>query len=112
MKAAMSAVNEGNIFRFLTKPCEKEDLGKAITTGLVQYRLVTAEKDLLENTLMSSIKVLVDVLSAASPEAFRRSIRIARYVRHLVAKFNLPSPWRFELHGGSKLLRCCRSWAA
>jgi DNA-binding NtrC family response regulator len=72
MDAAMSAVNEGNIFRFLTKPCEKDLLGKAITAGLMQYRLVTAEKDLLENTLMGSIKVLTDVLSAVSPEAFGR----------------------------------------
>src|SRR5450631_4101005 len=27
---AMSAVNEGNIFRFLTKPCSKENLSRAI----------------------------------------------------------------------------------
>src|SRR5882672_12238327 len=61
MTAAMNAVNEGNIFRFLTKPCDKETLSKAITTGFVQYRLVMAEKVLLENTLMGSIKVLSDV---------------------------------------------------
>src|SRR5882724_11839548 len=72
LNAAMDAANEGNIFRFLTKPCEKDVLGKAITTGLVQHRLVAAEKELLENTLMGSIKVLTDVLSAASPEAFGR----------------------------------------
>jgi response regulator RpfG family c-di-GMP phosphodiesterase len=96
LDAAMHAVNEGNIFRFLTKPCDKEVLIDAITAGLVQYRLVTAEKELLEKTLMGSIKVLTEVLSAASPEAFGRSMRITRYVRHLVAKFSLPSPWRFE----------------
>jgi len=92
----MHAVNEGNIFRFLTKPCNKELLAKAITTGLVQYRLVTAEKELLENTLMGSIKVLTDVLSLVNPVAFGRSMRITRYVRHLVKKFNLGSAWRFE----------------
>ena len=96
MNAAMDAVNEGNIFRFLTKPCEKEVLGKAITAGLVQYRLVTAEKELLENTLMGSIKVLTDVLSAVSPEAFGRSMRITRCVSHIVGKFALTSPWRYE----------------
>lgn len=106
LNAAMDAVNEGNIFRFLTKPCEKETLGKAITTGLVQYRLVAAEKELLENTLMGSIKVLTDVLSAASPEAFGRSMRIARYVRHLVGKFSLPSPWRFEAAAMLSQLGC------
>src|SRR5271168_2714080 len=39
---AVSAVNEGNIFRFLTKPCNKATLGKALTAGLMQYRLLTA----------------------------------------------------------------------
>jgi len=106
LNAAMDAVNEGNIFRFLTKPCEKDVLGKAITTGLVQYRLVTAEKELLENTLMGSIKVLTDVLAAASPEAFGRSMRIARYVRHLVTKFSLGSPWRFEAAAMLSQLGC------
>ncbi|MGA7572922.1 MAG: response regulator [Terriglobales bacterium] len=106
LSAAMEAVNEGNIFRFLTKPCDKDVLAKAITTGFVQYRLVTAEKELLENTLMGSIKVLTDVLSAASPEAFGRSLRIARYVRHLVSKFGLPSPWRFEAAAMLSQLGC------
>jgi CheY-like chemotaxis protein len=106
MDAAMSAVNEGNIFRFLTKPCEKDLLGKAITAGLMQYRLVTAEKDLLENTLMGSIKVLTDVLSAVSPEAFGRSMRITRCMRHLVAKFGLSSPWRFEAAAMLSQLGC------
>jgi CheY-like chemotaxis protein len=106
VNAAMDAVNEGQIFRFLTKPCEKDVLGKAITTGLVQYRLVTAEKELLENTLMGSIKVLTDVLAAASPEAFGRSMRIARYVGHLVSKFGLSSPWRFEAAAMLSQLGC------
>ncbi len=106
LNAAMDAVNEGNIFRFLTKPCEKDILSKAITAGLLQYRLVTAEKELLENTLMGSIKVLTDVLSAVSPEAFGRSMRITRCVRHLVSKFGLSSPWRFEAAAMLSQLGC------
>jgi response regulator RpfG family c-di-GMP phosphodiesterase len=106
LDAAMDAVNEGNIFRFLTKPCEKNVLTNAINAGLEQYRLVMAEKELLERTLMGSIKVLTEVLSAASPEAFGRSMRIARYVRHLVARLNLPSPWRFEAAAMLSQLGC------
>jgi len=106
LDAAILAVNEGNIFRFLTKPCDKEVLTKAIAAGLIQYRLVTAEKELLENTLMGSIKVLTEVLSAASPEAFGRSMRIARYVRHLVEKYSLPSRWRFEAAAMLSQLGC------
>jgi len=106
LNSAMEAVNEGNIFRFLTKPCDKEVLAKAVTTGLIQYRLVTAERELLENTLMGSIKVLTDVLSAAVPEAFGRSLRIARCVRHLVNKWKLPEPWRFEAAAMLSQLGC------
>jgi DNA-binding NtrC family response regulator len=66
LQSAMNAVNEGHIFRFLTKPCESDVLKKTLTTCLVQYRLITAEKELLENTLMGAIKVLTDVLSLAT----------------------------------------------
>jgi ActR/RegA family two-component response regulator len=106
LSAAMEAVNEGNIFRFLTKPCEKDVLIKAIAAGQAQHRLIVAEKELLENTLMGSIKVLTEVLGAASPEAFGRSIRIARYVRYLAAKFKLPTPWIFEAAAMLSQLGC------
>src|ERR1700744_2345082 len=31
LQSAIGAVNEGSIFRFLTKPCEKETLAKTLT---------------------------------------------------------------------------------
>jgi CheY-like chemotaxis protein len=102
----IDAVNRGNIFRLLAKPSEPEVLLQAINSGLVQYRLVTAEKDLLENTLMGSIKVLTDVLSVVSPEAFGKSLRITHCVRHLVAKFHLPSSWCFEAAAMLSQLGC------
>jgi FixJ family two-component response regulator len=46
INAAIDAVNEGNIFRFLTKPCTKEALVDAIHIGLAQYRSITTEKKL------------------------------------------------------------------
>lgn len=106
INAAMDAVNEGNIFRFLAKPCPQDVLTNAVTSGLVQYRLITSEKDLLENTLMGSIKVLTDVLAAVNPEAFGKSLRITRCVRHLAAKFHLPSSWCFEAAAMLSQLGC------
>ena len=106
MQAAIDAVNQGSVFRFLTKPCEKETLAKAITTGFVQYQLVIAEKVLLENTLMGCIKVLSEVLGLANPAAFGRSVRITGYVRHMVKKMKLSSPWRFEIAAMLSQLGC------
>jgi response regulator RpfG family c-di-GMP phosphodiesterase len=95
--ATIAAVNEGSIFRFLTKPCENDHLVKALTAALEQYRLVQAERELLEHTLIGSIEVLSEILSLVSPLAFSRSHRIRRYVRHMAGELGLPEPWQYEV---------------
>jgi len=45
LDAAIEAVNKGHIFRFLTKPCRKDVLVKAIGEGFAQYRAAEAEKE-------------------------------------------------------------------
>jgi len=106
IQIAMTAVNEGHIFRFLTKPCEAAVLKKTLNACIVQYRLITAEKDLLENTLMGSIKVLTDVLSLSHPAAFGRSLRIKRYVHHMVANLGIESSWKLEVAAMLSQLGC------
>jgi FixJ family two-component response regulator len=106
METAINAVNEGAIFRFLTKPCGKETLGKTLTAGLVQYRLITAERDLLEQTLRGSIQVLTEVLSLVNPAAFSRAVRIRKYVSHLAKALGLNNPWRFEVAAMMSQLGC------
>jgi len=96
VQTAIEAVNEGNIFRLLTKPCPPETLTRALTAGIKQYQLVTAERELLEKTLSGSIKVLSEVLSLVNPEAFGRAARIARYVRQIAARLGLTEVWQFE----------------
>jgi FixJ family two-component response regulator len=106
LDAAIQAINQGNIFRFLTKPCDTEVLATTITAGIELYRLITAERELLEKTLMGSIKALTDVLSAASPATFGRSIRVAHCVRQILAKVALPSPWCIEAASTLSQLGC------
>jgi len=79
---AMKAVNEGEIFRFLTKPCSPESFGKAVEAGIEQYNLVTAEKELLEKTLGKSLQVLVDIPVMVNPTAFSRASRVKRHHHH------------------------------
>ena len=38
INCAIAAVNQGQIFRYLGKPCEKDELLKALRLGLDQYR--------------------------------------------------------------------------
>ncbi len=98
LQTAIQAVNEGHVFRFLTKPCPAETLEAALKTGLEQYRLITAEKELLEKTLMGSLKVFSEILSLVSPLAFARATRTRRYVAHIVSKLQLGSQeWQYEM---------------
>lgn len=97
MQTAIDAVNEGNVFRFMTKPCPAEILAKALEAGLKQYQLVMAERELLGQTLRGSIQVLTEILSLVNPVAFSQSSRIRRVVRDIAIHLNLDNPWQFEL---------------
>jgi FixJ family two-component response regulator len=54
LDVAIEAVNEGKIFQFLTKPCEREILVKAIRSGLEKYRVAAAEKEIVRKAELIS----------------------------------------------------------
>ena len=97
LDGAIAAVNEGNIFRFLTKPCPTDVLVKSLSGCVEQYRLVTAERVLLGQTLHGSIKALTDVLALSNPEAFGRATRVRRMVSELMADLKIPDQWAVEV---------------
>jgi response regulator RpfG family c-di-GMP phosphodiesterase len=97
LDAAVAAVNEGQIFRFLTKPCPTETMQAAITAAVAQHRLITAERELLELTLRGCVKALNEVLSLANPAAFGRAERVRVHALAIAARAGLPDPWRLEL---------------
>jgi CheY-like chemotaxis protein len=97
MQAAVRAVNQGRIFRFLTKPCDADVLHQAVEDALDQHRLITAEKELLEKTLYNCIKVLTEMLSLVNPVAFSRAVRVNRLVQHVAQVVKLEDVWQLEL---------------
>ncbi|MEP9409791.1 MAG: response regulator [Candidatus Brocadia sp.] len=105
-QTAIDAVNEGNIFRFLTKPCPPNIMLKTLNAGMEQYRLVMAEKELLEKTLSGSVKVLTDVLTLVNPMAFGRASRAQRLVRKISADLKVDKPWQMEIAAMLSHLGC------
>lgn len=97
LEAAIESVNKGNIFRFLIKPCEPEDMKSALDAGIKQYNLITAEREILEKTLKGSIKMLTDVLSLVNPVAFGRASRVKSSVAQMARHLNLENPWHYEV---------------
>jgi CheY-like chemotaxis protein len=97
LQATIAAVNEGHIYRFLSKPCPADQLLLAIEDGLKQYRLLTAEKVLLEQTLSGSVRMLIEILGMVMPAASSRASRLQRYTLELAAALGLPSQWQWGL---------------
>jgi CheY-like chemotaxis protein len=97
MAAAIRAINQGRIFRFLTKPCDADVLQGAVEDALDQHRLLKAERELLQKTVYGCIKVLTEMLSLVNPIAFNHAGRINRLTAQLAAAVKFPEPWQLEL---------------
>jgi response regulator RpfG family c-di-GMP phosphodiesterase len=85
------------VFSFLSKPCPAESLEAALENALRQYQLICAEKELLEETLNGSIKVLTDILAIVDPEAFGHAQRLREEIRGVAKWFGVPRAWEYEL---------------
>lgn len=97
LASAVAAVNQGQVFRFLTKPCPPEDLLASIQAGVEQYRLVHAERELLEQTLAGAVRALSELLALSNPTAFGRAARVHQTVAALCARLAPPNRWAIEV---------------
>jgi len=96
-QTAVDAVNRGQVFRFLNKPCPPEVLIPAIENGLKQYEMQRMERELLEGTLTGSVKVMTDVLGMVMPEALGRGQRLRESMRQFAKFINATPLWEFEV---------------
>jgi response regulator RpfG family c-di-GMP phosphodiesterase len=96
-ETAIGSVNDGQIFRFLTKPTTPQALTTSLEVAIKQYRLITAEKELLNQTLRESIKVLCELLSLANPTAFSSGYRIKKMVIKIAETLRLERIWQYEV---------------
>ncbi len=97
LDAAVSAVNEGQLYRFLLKPCPAEEMRGICTAASEEHRVKVAERVLLEQTLKGSVKALADILALANPPAFGRSVRVREHVATLAGALTVNEPWELEV---------------
>src|SRR5262249_9949077 len=95
-ETAVQAVNTGEVFKFLNKPCDVDALKRVVGLAVRQYELVTAEKELLEQTLRGSIAVLADLLAAVKPEAFGCTARLRRKAREIAKHVPGVKSWELD----------------
>lgn len=95
-QTAVDAINTGQIFRFFSKPCPIEDLTAGIEDALRQYRLHSAEKELLETTMAGSVKLLADVVSLMDPTAAGQSEQMADWAKKIGQRLKLDNRWELN----------------
>jgi response regulator RpfG family c-di-GMP phosphodiesterase len=94
--AAIAAVNNAQIFRFLAKPCAPDQLRTAIEAGVMQHRLIRAERTILKETLVGCIKALIDVLAITNPVAFGRASRVKRMSMEFAESIGCQDYWQLD----------------
>ncbi len=104
--SAIAAVNLGQIFRFLSKPCPAPALIAAVRAAEEQHRLITGERVLLEQTLHGSIKALVDVLALANPASSGRATRLRKRVSDMADTLEMRDRWQLEVAAMLSQLGC------
>ena len=97
LEGAIRVVNEGSIFRFLTKPCPPDMMNRAMQDAQAQYRLVSAEKELLNDSLNGSSKLLTDILSMVETQSFGRAQILRDAITTLTARLYVENAWEIHL---------------
>lgn len=95
--ATITAVNEGQLFRFLSKPCPRDVLLTAMEGASDQFRLVRAQRDTLAQTLETAVSLLIRILSLSDPSTSYRAGTLTAYVHHMAASLDIEDAWRFDL---------------
>ncbi|TVR51801.1 MAG: response regulator [Puniceicoccaceae bacterium] len=96
-QTAIKAVNEGHIFQFLCKPCDFDFIIATVRKGIEQYRLVHAERELLENTLHGAVRLLADILGSKDPEGFGLSLALRDFYAPLAVLWPDLPKWEMEV---------------
>jgi len=95
-QTAIDAVNVGDVFKFMNKPCNATNFINTLESGVAQYKLVIAEKILLNKTLKETMNVLSEVLTIVNPDVFSRVVLIKQYMLKLAKNLKMPISWSFE----------------
>jgi len=93
-ETSIRAVNEGHVFRFLAKPCPNDVLEKALTDGIIQYRLIQSERELSalkkwNEGLGGIIQAFVRLIEAKDPYTAGHQLRVSQFAAAIAQSMHL-----------------------
>jgi CheY-like chemotaxis protein len=95
--AAIAAVNEGEIFRFLIKPCPSGDLVEALTAAVDRYVVLRRDRELHEASLEGTVRALVAIAESIDPASRRRGDAVQKLAMELAERVDgVPRVWELQ----------------
>ena len=91
LEDAVAAVNQGQIFRFLTKPCPSEVLIAAVDAAVEQHDLQVTARRRVQETLNASIRALARAIDAKDPSTRMHSERVAHLATRIAEAMGWPA---------------------
>jgi len=82
---------------YITKPFQTDEVEARVKTHVTLYQQQRVERELLENTLNGSFKLLTEILFATDPQSFARTRRLRELTKIVVEKLSLGNLWEYEL---------------
>lgn len=104
LPTATRALNEGQVFRYFTKPCASADLRGGLDAALRQWELLQAERELLQRTFVGSVNILCDIMGIAQPLLSVINERTQRLIRAGCSSLSWRAHWEYLVAGKLALI--------
>jgi response regulator RpfG family c-di-GMP phosphodiesterase len=96
-ETVVDSVNEGNVFRFVSKPVRMEALLGIVDAAVQRYDSLQVEREMMETTVRTSLNLMLEVLATLDPPSFELSQRVRGSIRVFARAMRLPNVWELEL---------------
>ncbi len=96
-ETAVSAVNDGAVFKFLNKPCTSDEILEVVKQAHAHHLMLKNERLILEETLTGSINLLTDMLSMTHPKAFQRANLVHTWAVKAAKFLDIDDVWELEV---------------
>lgn len=102
------AINKARVYHFVQKPCPTAMLEMIIDKAVDRYSFISAQRDIIDQTVLSVTKAYRDILAMTNPVAYSRSSRVASIVSQLAKILKLRNEWIYEHAGMLSQVGCVR----
>ncbi len=93
---AARAINDGAVYRVLSKSWQIERLIGAIDEAVCHYRQELATRLAIERMLSAATNSMIDMLAMARPEKFAELLRVHRWVCEMLEGIGMAGNWEIE----------------